>query len=307
MISWFGYSIVVFILFLFLAITLAKPEYLLSFSKGLMWLCIAATGFSLMGFLAWRMFFPDDPVVNGIFGTSLVEIDTLKGPESESLKFAKTSLKDNKEKLDIARFIGESDKAITQASEIWARRSAFKQLYMLDNAIFYDAKGTEIGKIKAGTSVKVNFDDRVVPEGFIEYLVKTVYLKDDKEQEGYVRQSVVSVVSLLEEKAEKGFANAVWWDLPSEDKNVITQKAVNLSPGQTSETLTYIPKEEANYHLFRNDKNAQFTAWINGKEIFFGPSNQKLPDFRDFLRVRVQLSPSASSDNTVRFVVVKPD
>ena len=73
------------------------------------------------------------------------------------------------------------------------------------------------------------------------------------------------------------------------------------------EILTYIPKEEASYHFFRNDKNAQFTVWINGKEIFFGPSNQKLPDLRDFLRVRVQLSPSASSDNTVRFVVVKPD
>ncbi len=307
MISWFGYLIVVFILFLFLAITLTKPENLLPFSKGLMWLCIAATGFLLMGFLAWRMFFPDDPVVNSLLGNSLVEKDTFKEPESESLKFAKTSLKDNKEKLNIASVISESDKAITHASEIWARRSAFKQSYLLDNAIFYNVEGKKIRDLKAGISVKVNFDDRVMPVGFIEYLVKTVYLKDDKEQGGYVRQSAVSAVSLLEEKVQKGFANATWWDLPSEDKNVITQKAVNLSPGQTSEILTYMPKEEANYHLFRNDKNAQFTAWINGKEIFFGPSNQKLPDFRDFLRVRVQLSPSASSDNTVRFVVVKPD
>lgn len=292
----------------FVAIVNKKPDALPSFG---IWL-IAFFVVVIILLIVWRKFLPNDPLINKILGFEDISSAMPEPKASGRVEVAQKINEKQCDNLKTAQLVKEADEAAKKANEILRRRSVFQEAHLLSDTEVVDDSGAKIRDLPMGTVVKVSFEKlgdtvakRLLHISKSENFVRISYLIDNLEEEGNVRQSVVSSRSLLEEKGALGYKNATWWDFPTDDKNLLIHKAVRLAPGQTSEQLVYVFQQETECNLYRPSKNVQFTAWINGEKFDFGLSGQKLPSLKDFICLRVQLSPLADGESIIRFEALK--
>lgn len=194
---------------------------------------------------------------------------------------------------------------VKEANETSGDSHPFQLRFMTQSDHLYDYDGNVIGELPEYQEMRVIVDKKHVPPGFSESVYLASILESDgTERKGYIRSSLKSKTSLEEFRRSIGH-HGQWEDVPGNGSDILFQKVVNLAPGEVSQPLTYIITERIDYHFYRPDLSVQFTAWMNGQEVNFGPSDQKLPPINDNLVIRVRLSPNNIGVKTIRFVVTK--